>query len=251
MAQFEVDDVHAGYDDLPVLKGVDVSVEAGEMVCMIGPNGAGKSTLFRVIYGLLSPTSGEVRYRNESVLGLSQRALLDHGIAYILQRDAVFPDMTIRDNLEMGAYTAPDGYDLEAQIGQMYDLFPMLEERADQNAGTLSGGQRQMLEFARGLILDPDLILLDEPTAGLAPKIIDQVFGKIQEINETGVTVLMIEQNVKTGLQYADRAYVLEDGQTRFSGPADNILDRPEVRDAYLGGGTDEADGEGGSEARL
>ena len=251
MAQFEVDDVHAGYDDLPVLKGVDVSVEAGEMVCMIGPNGAGKSTLFRVIYGLLSPTSGEVRYRNESVLGLSQRALLDHGIAYILQRDAVFPDMTIRDNLEMGAYTAPDGYDLEAQIGQMYDLFPMLEERADQNAGTLSGGQRQMLEFARGLILDPDLILLDEPTAGLAPKIIDQVFGKIQEINETGVTVLMIEQNVKTGLQYADRAYVLEDGQTRFSGPADNILDRPEVRDAYLGGGTDEAGGEGGSEARL
>jgi ABC-type branched-subunit amino acid transport system ATPase component len=251
MAQFEVDDVHAGYDDLPVLKGVDVSVEAGEMVCMIGPNGAGKSTLFRVIYGLLSPTSGEVRYRNESVLGLSQRALLDHGIAYILQRDAVFPDMTIRDNLEMGAYTAPDGYDLEAQIGQMYDLFPMLEERADQNAGTLSGGQRQMLEFARGLILDPDLILLDEPTAGLAPKIIDQVFGKIEEINETGVTVLMIEQNVKTGLQYADRAYVLEDGQTRFSGPADNILDRPEVRDAYLGGGTDEADGEGGSEARL
>jgi ABC-type branched-subunit amino acid transport system ATPase component len=151
----------------------------------------------------------------------------------------------------MGAYTAPDGYDLEAQIGQMYDLFPMLEERADQNAGTLSGGQRQMLEFARGLILDPDLILLDEPTAGLAPKIIDQVFGKIEEINETGVTVLMIEQNVKTGLQYADRAYVLEDGQTRFSGPADNILDRPEVRDAYLGGGTDEADGEGGSEARL
>ncbi len=251
MAQFEVDDVHAGYDDLPVLKGVDVSVEAGEMVCMIGPNGAGKSTLFRVIYGLLSPTSGEIRYRNESVLGLSQRALLDHGIAYILQRDAVFPDMTIRDNLEMGAYTAPDGYDLEAQIGQMYDLFPMLEERADQNAGTLSGGQRQMLEFARGLILDPDLILLDEPTAGLAPKIIDQVFGKIQEINETGVTVLMIEQNVKTGLQYADRAYVLEDGQTRFSGPADNILDRPEVRDAYLGGGTDEAGGEGGSEARL
>lgn len=251
MAQFEVDDVHAGYDDLPVLKGVDVSVEAGEMVCMIGPNGAGKSTLFRVIYGLLSPTSGEIRYRNESVLGLSQRALLDHGIAYILQRDAVFPDMTIRDNLEMGAYTAPDGYDLEAQIGQMYDLFPMLEERADQNAGTLSGGQRQMLEFARGLILDPDLILLDEPTAGLAPKIIDQVFGKIQDINETGVTVLMIEQNVKTGLQYADRAYVLEDGQTRFSGPADNILDRPEVRDAYLGGGTDEAGGEGGSEARL
>jgi len=242
VAQFEVDDVHAGYDDLPVLKGVDVSVEEGEMVCIIGPNGAGKSTLFRVVYGLLAPTSGAVRYRDESVLGLSQRDLLERGIAYILQRDAVFPDMTIRENLEMGAYTAPDDYDVEARLDQMYDLFPVLEERAGQKAGTLSGGQRQMVEFARGLILDPELILLDEPTAGLAPKIIDQVFEKVEAINETGVTVLMIEQNVKTGLEYADRAYVLEDGQTRFSGPADSILDRPEVRDAYLGGGEDESE---------
>ncbi len=236
MAQFEVEGINAGYGDLSVLKGVDVAVDEGEIVCIIGPNGAGKSTLFRVIYGLLAPTSGAVRYRDESVVGLSQKELLQRGIAYILQRDAVFPDMTIQENLEMGAYVAPDGYDVDDRIGQMYGLFPVLEEKAGQKAGTLSGGQRQMLEFARGLILDPDLILLDEPTAGLAPKIIDQVFAKIEEINRTGVTILMIEQNVKTGLNYADRAYVLENGRTRFSGPANSILDQPEVRDAYLGG---------------
>jgi ABC-type branched-subunit amino acid transport system ATPase component len=248
MAQFEVEDVHAGYGDLSVLKGVDVAVEEGEIVCIIGPNGAGKSTLFRVIYGLLAPSNGEISYRGESILGLSQKELLQQGIAYILQRDAVFPDMTIRENLEMGAYVAPEEYDLDERVGQMYELFPMLEEKADQKAGTLSGGQRQMLEFARGLILDPELILLDEPTAGLAPKIIDQVFAKIEEINSTGVTVLMIEQNVKTGLNYADRAYVLENGKTRFSGPADSILDEPEVRDAYLGGGAGESGA--GSEAQ-
>jgi ABC-type branched-subunit amino acid transport system ATPase component len=252
MAQFEVEDVHAGYGDLSVLKGVDVAVDEGEIVCIIGPNGAGKSTLFRVVYGLLAPTSGAVRYRGDDILGLSQKELLRRGIAYILQRDAVFPDMTIRENLEMGAYAAPEDHDLDARIEQMYELFPVLEEKSGKKAGTLSGGQRQMLEFARGLILDPELILLDEPTAGLAPKIIDQVFAKIEEINSTGVTVLMIEQNVKTGLNYADRAYVLENGRTRFNGPADSILDEPEVRDAYLGGGAGESEsGSGsGSEAR-
>ncbi|MEF8818909.1 MAG: ABC transporter ATP-binding protein [Haloferacaceae archaeon] len=242
MAQFEIENVHAGYGDLSVLQGVDMTVDEGEIVCIIGPNGAGKSTLFRVIYGLLAPTSGAVRYRGESVLGLSQKELLRQGIAYILQRDAVFPDMTVRENLEMGAYVAPEVFDLDARVEEMYGLFPVLEEKGDKKAGTLSGGQRQMLEFARGLILDPELVLLDEPTAGLAPKIIDQVFAKVKEINDTGVTVLMIEQNVKTGLSYADRAYVLENGQTRFSGPADSILDEPAVRDAYLGGAAGESE---------
>jgi ABC-type branched-subunit amino acid transport system ATPase component len=250
MAQFEIEDIHAGYGDLLVLKGVDVAVDEGEIVCIIGPNGAGKSTLFRVIYGLLKPTSGAIRYRGEEVGGLNQKELLRQGIAYILQRDAVFPDMSIRENLEMGAYVAPEDYGVNERIKQMYELFPILEEKSGQKAGTLSGGQRQMLEFARGLILDPELILLDEPTAGLAPKIINQVFAKIKEINSTGVTVLMIEQNVKTGLKYADRAYVLENGQTRFSGPADSILDEPEVRDAYLGGAAGGSETGSGSEAQ-
>jgi ABC-type branched-subunit amino acid transport system ATPase component len=233
----EVEDLQAGYDGALVLKGVDLAVEEGQISCVIGPNGAGKSTVFRCIFGLLAPERGDVRYRGGSIVGATQRDLLDRGIAYILQRDAVFPDMTVRENLEMGAFAARKGVDQEAKIAEMFDLFPVLAERAGKKAATLSGGQRQMLEFARGLMVEPDLLLLDEPTAGLAPKIIDDVFAQVQRINETGVTILMIEQNVKTALKYADVAYVLEDGQTRFSGPADSILDRPEVRDAYLGGG--------------
>lgn len=233
----EVEDLHAGYDGTLVLKGVDLAIEEGQVGCVIGPNGAGKSTLFRCIFGLLAPERGDVRYREESIVGLAQRDLLDRGIAYILQRDAVFPDMTVRENLEMGAFAARKDLDRTAKIEEMFGLFPVLAERAGKKAATLSGGQRQMLEFARGLMVEPDLLLLDEPTAGLAPKIIDDVFAQVRAINETGVTILMIEQNVKTALDYAEEAYVLEDGRTRFSGPADTILDRPEVREAYLGGG--------------
>lgn len=235
MTLLDIQDLHASYGTSPVLKGIDLDVEQGEIVCIIGPNGAGKSTLFRCIYDLLAPSQGDIRYRDTSILGKSQRELLELGIAYILQRNAVFEDMTIRENLEMGAFVADRDFDVDARVEEMYDIFPLLGERASSDAGTLSGGQRQMLEFARGLMLDPDLLLLDEPTAGLAPAIIDDVFEKVVEINERGVTILMIEQNIKTGLKYADRAYVLEDGQTRFSGPADSILDNPEIRNAYLG----------------
>jgi ABC-type branched-subunit amino acid transport system ATPase component len=235
MTLLDIQDLHASYGPSLVLKGIDLEVEQGEIVCIIGPNGAGKSTLFRCIYDLLAPSQGDIRYRDTTIVGKSQRELLELGIAYILQRNAVFEDMTIRENLEMGAFVADKDFDVDARIEEMYDIFPLLEERASSDAGTLSGGQRQMLEFARGLMLDPNLLLLDEPTAGLAPAIIDDVFEKVVEINERDVTILMIEQNIKTGLKYADRAYVLEDGQTRFSGPADTILDEPEIRDAYLG----------------
>jgi len=234
MTMLTIEDLHAGYDDFLVLKGVDIAVEDGDITCIIGPNGAGKSTVFRVLYGLLSPSEGTVQFRGGDITDLSQRDLIERGVVYMLQRDAVFTDMTIKENLEMGAYAAPDEYDLEAKLEQMYDIFPLLEERASQKAGTLSGGERQMVEFARGLMLDPDLILLDEPTAGLAPRIIDDIFEKIQQINSMGVTILMIEQNVKTALEYADIAYVLEDGETRLRDDADDILDRPEIRDAYL-----------------
>jgi ABC-type branched-subunit amino acid transport system ATPase component len=156
-----------------------------------------------------------------------------------MQRDSVFPDMTVRENLEMGAYTASDEVDIDARIGEMSDMFPILDARASTKAKALSGGERQMLEFARGMMLDPELLLIDEPTAGLAPKIIDEVFDVIERINREGVTILMIEQNVKTALQYADRAYVLENGQTKFQGEAATILDEPEIREAYLGGSQD------------
>jgi len=234
MSILEVSDIHAGYGQFLVLNGVDMEVEEGQIVCVIGPNGAGKSTLFKTIFGLLSPSQGSVRFRDEEITGLSQRELLNRGIAYVLQRNAVFPDMTVEDNLEMGAFTAGGDYDMDAKVEEMYDIFPVLEEKRKQKASTLSGGQQQMVEFARGLMLDPELLLLDEPTAGLAPKIIDDVFAKVRQINDLGVTILMIEQNIKTGLKYADHAYVLENGQTKFDGPADSILDRPEIREAYL-----------------
>ena len=227
-------DVHAGYGDFLVLQGCDLEIEEGQIVCIIGPNGAGKSTLFKAIYGLLTPSRGDIEFRGESIVGLSQKQLLDQGMAYVLQRNSVFPDMTVRENLEMGAFTAPDDYDVEAKIDEMCQLFPIVEERLDQKAGQLSGGQQQMVEFARGLMLDPDLLLLDEPTAGLAPKIIDDVFEKVEDINDLGVTILMIEQNIKTGIKYSDYAYLLENGQTKFDGPAETILDRPEIREAYL-----------------
>lgn len=235
MALLEIHGIHAGYGKGLVLTGVTMDIEEGDIVCVIGPNGAGKSTVFRCVYGLLRPTEGTIRHRGTDIVGASQRDLLDRGIAYVFQRDAVFKDMTVRENLEMGAYTAGSDFDVDARIDELYELFPVLAERSGKRAGTLSGGERQMLEFARGLILDPDLLLIDEPTAGLAPKIIDQVFEKVREINDRGVTILMIEQNVKTGLKYADYAYVLENGQTRFHGPAGSILERPEIREAYLG----------------
>jgi ABC-type branched-subunit amino acid transport system ATPase component len=234
MSILEVSDIHAGYGQFLVLKGVDMEVEDGQIVCVIGPNGAGKSTLFKTIFGLLDPSQGSVRFRDEEITGLSQRELLNRGIAYVLQRNAVFPDMSVEDNLEMGAFTAGGDYDLDAKTEEMYDIFPVLEKKRKQQASTLSGGQQQMVEFARGLMLDPELLLLDEPTAGLAPKIIDDVFAKVRQINDLGVTILMIEQNIKTGLKYADHAYVLENGETKFDGPADTILDRPEIREAYL-----------------
>ncbi|MFC3959763.1 ABC transporter ATP-binding protein [Halovivax cerinus] len=235
-SMLHVDGLHAGYGKALVLNGVDIEVEEGAIVCLIGPNGAGKSTVFRCIYNLLSPSRGSITFKGEEITGLSQRELLDRGLGYMLQRDAVFPEMTVRENLELGGYTAPDGVDTDDRLAEVYDLFPKLSTRESQQAGTLSGGERQMVEFARGLMQDPDMLLLDEPSAGLSPKNIDTVFEKVLEINELGVTILMIEQNVNTALDYADRGYVLENGQTRFDGPAETLLDQPEIRDAYLGG---------------
>ena len=226
MAILEIENLRAGYGEHLVLKGVDAEAEEGKITLVMGPNGAGKSTLFKSIFGLLDPSGGSIWFRGEDLTGSTQEELLNRGMAYVLQRSALFEDMTIRENLEMGAYVADGDYDLEAKLEEIYDLFPLLEDRAETKAGTLSGGQRQMVEFGRGLI--------DEPTAGLAPKIIDQVFERVQEINETGVTIFMIEQNIKTGLEYSDYAYVLDNGQTRFHGPADTILDNPKIRDAYL-----------------
>ncbi len=231
-----VQDVEAGYGDFQVLKGASLTVEEGQIVCIIGPNGAGKSTLFKTIFGLLSPTAGTIEFNGSDIAGASQRELINEGVAYVLQRNASFPSMTVRENLELGAHVADDEYPVDEKIDELFEIFPALEEKQNQEAGTLSGGQQQMVEFGRGLMLDPSLLLLDEPTAGLAPKVIDTIFEKVEAINELGVTVLMIEQNVKTGVKYADHVYVLENGQTKFDEDADTVLERPEIREAYLKG---------------
>lgn len=238
MSLLELKDVHAGYNDTTVLQGVTAEVDEEDIVCFIGPNGAGKSTMFRCIYNLLRLSEGDIRFRGKSIVGLSQAELLSLGIGYVFQRNAVFEKMSVRENLEMGAYVEGREFDLKKRLEEVYDIFPLLSERSDDKAGTFSGGQRQMLEFGRGLMTEPDLLLLDEPTAGLAPKIIDQVFEQVEEINSMGVTIVMIEQNIKSGLKHADYAYVLENGQTVFNGPASTILDEPEIRSAYLGDST-------------
>ena len=234
MTLLSVENVHAGYEGFLVLKGVSLTVDDGEIVCVIGPNGAGKSTLFKTIYGLLSPNQGAISYRGEDITGLSQKELLRSGVSYVLQRNAAFPDMSVRDNLKLGAYVADGAHDTETAIEDVFEIFPALREYADTPAGNLSGGQQQMVELGRGMMLDPDLLMLDEPTAGLAPKAIDMIFEKIEAINDRGVTVLMIEQNVKTGVEHSDHVFVLENGSTRFDGDAATILDRPEIREAYL-----------------
>mgnify|MGYP000097275967 FL=1 len=234
MTLLSVNDVHAGYDGFRVLKGASITVEEGEIVCVIGPNGAGKSTLFKTIYGLVNPDEGQIEYDGRDITGDDQQDLLASGISYVLQRNAAFPEMTVRDNLELGAYIADGDHDTDAAIEDIFEIFPALREFEDTPAGNLSGGQQQMVELGRGLMLDPDLLLLDEPTAGLAPKAIDMIFEKVEAINDRGVTILMIEQNVKTGVKYADHVFVLENGATRFDGDAETILERPEIREAYL-----------------
>lgn len=234
MTLLSVQDVYAGYEGFLVLKGASITVDEGEIVCVIGPNGAGKSTLFKTIFGLLPPNEGAIQYDGEDITGQSQKDLLQSGISYVLQRNAAFPEMSVRDNLELGSYVAGRDHDTEAAIKEVFDIFPALREYEDTPAGNLSGGQQQMIELGRGLMLDPDFLMLDEPTAGLAPKAVDMIFEKVEEINDRGVTVLMIEQNVKTGVKHSDHVFVLENGQTRFDGDAATILDRPEIRDAYL-----------------
>lgn len=234
MPLLTVDDLYAGYENFLVLKGASLTVEEGQIVCVIGPNGAGKSTLFKTIYGLLTPQQGEIRYDGQDIAGAKQSDLLTSGMSYVLQRNAAFPDMTVRENLKLGAYVADRDHDTAAAIHEVFDIFPVLRNYIDTPAGNLSGGQQQMVELGRGLMLDPDLLLLDEPTAGLAPKAVDMIFEKVEEINELGVTILMIEQNVKTGVKYADHVFVLENGTTYFDDDAATILDRPEIKDAYL-----------------
>jgi len=235
VALLEVRDLHAGYGKLEILKGVSLDVQSGHVVSIIGPNGAGKSTVFKTLFGLLPARQGRVMLDGENVTNQSPADLLRRGMAYVPQGRNVFPLMTVEENLRLGAYTRPRSAELEAEIERLYETFPVLRESRRRRAGDLSGGQQQMLEMARALLLKPRLILLDEPTLGLAPLVFKEIFRIVESLRRLGQTILMVEQNAAKALEISDYAYVLELGQNRYEGAGDAIRNDERVRRLYLG----------------
>lgn len=233
MSVLEMVDVDSGYGDLQILSDVSMRLEEGEIVCIIGPNGAGKSTAIKTIFGLVQPWNGRVTLRDEDVSGLLPEDIVRKGVSYVPQTDNVFGSLTIEENLEIGGVTV-DG--TQEMIETLFDRFPILEEKRADKARTLSGGQRQLLAFSRALMVDPDVLLIDEPSAGLAPSLVSDVFGNINDINDLGTSILMVEQNARAGLDISDRGIVLAQGQVKYEDDADVLLDNPEINELYLGG---------------
>jgi branched-chain amino acid transport system ATP-binding protein len=226
----------AGYGRGPdILNGASLTVRKGQSQCMIGPNGAGKSTLLKAITGLLPIRAGEILFKGEPIDGLRPDQILRKGIAFVPQERALFPKMTVRENLRMGGYVLQDSRLLEHRIEEVLKQFPVLRERAHQNAGTLSGGEQQMLAMARTQIVEPDIVILDEPSLGLAPRIVRQMFEIIDMLCEHGMTVIFVEQNAVMGLRHAEWAAVLDLGRTLFEGPAAQVLGDPRIQELYLG----------------
>jgi branched-chain amino acid transport system ATP-binding protein len=226
----------AGYGRLDILHDLSLTVNVNEIVSIIGPNGAGKSTAFKTIVGFLRPRAGRVVFNGEEITGLRPDRLLGRGLAYVPQGRIVFPQMTVLENLEMGAYIEPDAARIAAALDQVYALFPILAERRTQQAGTLSGGEQQMVAIARALMTTPRLILLDEPSLGLSPKFVTLIFDKLADLRRAGYTLMLVEQNATRALAIADRGYVLELGRNRLEGPGRRLLADPEVKRLYLGG---------------
>jgi branched-chain amino acid transport system ATP-binding protein len=233
-AILRIRDLDAGYGDLQILSDVVLDVAEGEYVTIVGPNGAGKSTVMKTVFGLTTHMGGTVEFEGEPVHGLAPEQIIREGIGFVPQNDNIFPGLSVRENLEMGAYIL-DGVP-EDQIETIYDRFPILRERSEQKAGTLSGGQRQMVAMGRALMLDPDLLLLDEPSAGLAPDLVSDMFDRIDRINESGTAVLMVEQNAKEALRRCDRGYVLVSGENRYTDRGEVLLADEDVRRDFLGG---------------
>jgi branched-chain amino acid transport system ATP-binding protein len=233
-ALLAVEDLVAGYvPEVDILNGVEFVVREGEIVTLIGPNGAGKSTLIKSIFGLLPPRRGRVVLRGEDLTGLRPHSITRRGMSYVPQLDNVFQSLTVDENLEMGAL---DPSKAREGMARVHELFPRLGERRTQAAGTMSGGERQLLAMGRALMPDPQVLLLDEPSAGLAPAFVEAIFEKVEEINREGVTVVMVEQNARRALGMSDRGYVLDLGQNRFEGPGKELLEDPKVAELYLGG---------------
>ena len=228
--------VIAGYDGSDVLKGLDLNVEKGSITCVVGPNGAGKSTVLRVISGLLKPRQGEITFDGRSIGGLKPRQVLSMGIVQVPQNHSLFPDIPVRENVRLGAYMLNDAALVRKRLSEVEELFPVVRERARDRAGNLSCGQQRLVEFARCLMLDPALILLDEPSMGLDPRTLKQVYDTIAVMHSTGRTILLVEQNVRRGLGISTRGVVMESGQVRLEGTHNEILDNPQISHLYLGG---------------
>jgi len=235
VALLEVQDIHAGYGKLEILKGVSLRVEAGQVVSIIGPNGAGKSTVFKTLFGLLPARRGHVRFAGEDVTNQPPANLLRRGITYVPQGRNVFPLMTVDENLRLGAFIRPRSADLDREVERVYETFPMLQAARRKRAAELSGGQQQMLEMGRALLLRPRLMLLDEPTLGLAPLVFREIFRIIEDLRRDGQTILMVEQNAAKALEISDYAYVLELGENRFDGSGEAIRNDERIRRLYLG----------------
>jgi ABC-type branched-subunit amino acid transport system ATPase component len=235
MIILEADNITAGYTrEVNILSDVNIRLESGQIVSVIGPNGAGKSTLLKTIFGILKPTTGKISLKDEDITGLKPNKVAKRGISYVPQVDNVFPSLTIQENLEMGAFIREDDY--SRRLNEIYKLFPVLGERKKQKAGQLSGGQRQMVAMGRALMVDPQVLLLDEPSAGLSPKLVDMIFEKIMDVNKTGVSMIIVEQNAREALKMADHGYVLAMGRNVLDDTGEALLANKEVGRLYLGG---------------
>lgn len=233
MIVLKAEDITAGYTEVDILHHVGIRVKSGEIVSVIGPNGAGKSTLLKTIFGILRPREGSVTLKDQDITGLKPDKIVRKGISYVPQVDNIFPSMTIQENMEMGAFVRDDDY--SQRMDEIYELFPILKERKKQKAGQLSGGQRQMVAMGRALMLNPQVLLLDEPSAGLAPLLVSNIFEKIKEINASGVAMIIVEQNARQALKMAHYGYVLAMGRNVLDDDGDSLLDNEEVGRLYLG----------------
>ena len=236
MALLELRDVEAGYGSLQILHGVSLHVNEGEVVAVIGPNGAGKSTTFKVIMGLIAYRGGDIVFDGRTLVDQRPNRILGLGLGYVPQGRVVFSQMTVRENLEIGAYLERDPAKIKASMEWVFALFPRLGERKRQLAGSMSGGEQQMLAMGRALMMRPKMLMLDEPSLGLSPRLVDELFDKTVELARAGLTVMLVEQNAARALEISDRGYVLELGRNRFEGTGRALLENPEVRTMYLGG---------------
>ena len=232
----KIDNIHVYYGAIHALKGVSLEVHKGEIVTLIGANGAGKSTTLRTVSGLLAPKSGSISFLGENIAGMPAHEIVKHGISQVPEGRRIFAEMSVQENLEMGAFTRKDKVGVEKDFEIVYNRFPRLKERRKQQAGTLSGGEQQMLAMGRALMSRPKLLLLDEPSMGLAPLLIKEIFSIIEDINREGTTVLLVEQNANMALSIAHRAYVMETGRITLQGAAKELAASEDVRKAYLGG---------------